>query len=727
MLNKFRPLLSYEFRRFRGKSRLALIFIVCLPLLYAGVYLGANWNLYAHVDKLNVAVINKDKPAEFQGKTIEGGKQFVDTLKATPAFNWVFTDDEDAANEGLRHGKYYMVITVPEDFSSNLVSVAGENPSRAQLRLHRDGSNGFIAGTVMSKADDVLGKTLDNAVSQTYFQALLSNVAQGRNDLVKASDGAKQLDAGLKQVADGVKTMDTSVAAAVKQATDTQGVVDKLKPSLAKIQDGVTTASEGIDQTLAGVGDLSASAGKLAGQASALEVAARPMGTFISTDLPAALANNKSIATLSASIGDAAGGSTVKINQSMGLARDSLDKLVAAHPDLAADSNVVALRKQLDVTTTNTVSIESNVHKIATASAGIDLKLDTTNLKASTDAFAKANKSIADIVAGADQAISKINSGINDTRSGLRDAQSGASAVGTQAADLVGSAGTVIDGVTQLSEGLGRLDTAAPQLSAGASQLATGLDAGVKKIPVLDQDTQQTLSTIMSTPVDTVVQTDNDPGVYGRGMAPMFFSLSLWISCISAFLVVRTLSGRAVTARSATWRSVILGFGPLAAVGTAGGLVMGGGVWLFFGLNPVHSWLFWLLVIVAELSFMSLAYMLRLMLGSPQTAMFLVLLVIQLVAAGGVFPVAMTPSFFQYFSMIAPMRYSVDGFRVAISGGSLGTYWLSIGVLLAWLAVSLVAIFALVRRRKRFRMRDLHPPMVTSSSTADYAFSVRPR
>ena len=219
----------------------------------------------------------------------------------------------------------------------------------------------------------------------------------------------------------------------------------------------------------------------------------------------------------------------------------------------------------------------------------------------------------------------------------------------------------------------------------------------------------------------------HDAKYYGRGLAPMFFSIALWMATVSMFLVIRTISGRALTGRASFLRTTLFGCGPVAVVAVASAMILGFGVWVLLGLDPVHPWLYLLLLVVASLCFTSLAYALRVLLGSPQTAVFLVALIVQLPACGGTFPVSMLNAFYQGLAVISPMRYSVDAFRVAISGGNPAVYWGSVGVLAGILACATVAIGWLIRRRMIFEMRDIHPPMVTSTSTADYAFSVRPR
>ncbi|MCW6932187.1 YhgE/Pip family protein, partial [Escherichia coli] len=109
MLTRFIRLVQFEFRRFKGRSKLGLIFILVIPLLYGGIYLHANWDLYSNTDKIKIAVVSHDRPAMFSGRTVNGGQEFQDTLKKNPRFDWQFLGtDEDRAYQGLRDAEYFM-------------------------------------------------------------------------------------------------------------------------------------------------------------------------------------------------------------------------------------------------------------------------------------------------------------------------------------------------------------------------------------------------------------------------------------------------------------------------------------------------------------------------------------------------------------------------------------------------------------------------------------------
>lgn len=724
----FSRLVQFEFRRFKGLSRIALIFILLIPLLYGGIYLQANWDLYANIDQVKVAVVNHDKPAEFGDRTVNGGDNFVDALKAEPTFDWQFLgQDDEAALEGLRSGEYFMIITVPEDFSTKLVSAGSYEPARAVLQLHRDDANGFVIGTLTGKAEDALAKTLDSTVSETYFNALFVSLHTIKESLDQAADGAGQLDDGLGQAADGVHQLNQAVSKASGNTDSLKAQVALAEKGLDQVGGSIDGVSSALSEVRNGASQVATSGRQVASDVQQIGQAVGPFLDFVKQDLPRLQEQAKNMVKASASLTSPENGNVIKIERQVSGAAEASRSLLAAHPELAKDANFIELTRQLEAARTSSTAITTDVNLIASASGGIDLQLNNAGLNRFAGSVNSALDSAKKDAAAVDAGFAQITKGANDADKSMAGLRAGAQDITKAARQLGNEVPAVINGVLQLSNALGRLDTAMPQLAKGAKQLSDGLDSGAKKIPNLSDQQRENLSRIMASPVDIEQTVDNDAKYYGRGLAPFFFSIALWIACVSTFLVVRTISGRALTGRASPLRIATVGFGPVGLIGIVGAMLMGLGVWALLGLDPVHPGLFVLLLATASLSFMALAYWIRLLMGSPQTAVFLIALILQLPASGGTFPVAMLNDFYQGLAVIAPMRYSVDAFRVAISGGSMTTYWVSLAVLAGILVVSLALTAWLVWRRQIFRMRDLHPPMVTSTSTADYAFSVRPR
>ena len=89
--------------------------IIVIPVIYAGLFLKSMWDPYGNLKDLPVAVVNQDEPVKYEGKTLNIGKDMQDALKNNDSLDFHFVDSE-TAEQGLRDGTYYMVITIPGNF-----------------------------------------------------------------------------------------------------------------------------------------------------------------------------------------------------------------------------------------------------------------------------------------------------------------------------------------------------------------------------------------------------------------------------------------------------------------------------------------------------------------------------------------------------------------------------------------------------------------------------------
>ena len=101
--------------------------VIIIPAIYTTLFLGSMWDPYGNVGKLPVAVVNHDRPAVLDGRTLHIGKDLAEELKGNDSLDFCFPSEEDA-EKGLETGRYYMVITIPEDFSENAAALT-DGPS----------------------------------------------------------------------------------------------------------------------------------------------------------------------------------------------------------------------------------------------------------------------------------------------------------------------------------------------------------------------------------------------------------------------------------------------------------------------------------------------------------------------------------------------------------------------------------------------------------------------
>lgn len=86
-------LARFELKRFRGPlPRLALVFILLIPLLYGCIYLAGNWDPYGRLENVPVAVVNHDVPTVVNDSPVQAGQDFVDSLHRSGTFDFIDTD-----------------------------------------------------------------------------------------------------------------------------------------------------------------------------------------------------------------------------------------------------------------------------------------------------------------------------------------------------------------------------------------------------------------------------------------------------------------------------------------------------------------------------------------------------------------------------------------------------------------------------------------------------------
>ncbi|WP_231920927.1 YhgE/Pip domain-containing protein [Ligilactobacillus acidipiscis] len=292
-----------------------LLGIMFIPFLYSVFFLKSVWDPYGNVDKLPVAVVNDDRPVTFQDKQLDVGDQLVANMKKQDGLEWHFVSAQKA-KEGMSHHKYYMVVTVPKNFSKNAATVLNDKPQKMNLKYQTNDSLNYIGQALTKETAGQLKNKVSKTVSTAYADTMFGVVKQvgagfgkAAKGAVKLSDGSKALSnglttytAGVKNLNDGVMTLHAGVeplSAGIVQLADGSLVLDKglhtytaavsqvnhgaqalragtvpLASGVSQLQNGAQTLSGGINQYTGAVGQLNGGLQKLAGRNSKLQQAA---------------------------------------------------------------------------------------------------------------------------------------------------------------------------------------------------------------------------------------------------------------------------------------------------------------------------------------------------------------------------------------------------------------------------------------------------------------------
>jgi putative membrane protein len=593
-------LAGFELRRFRGRMRLlGLAFLVIVPSLYGSLYLWSNWDTYGELDRIPVAVVNDDKPVTVEGERVDAGSEFVDQLRSQPFLGWRFTDAEDA-RDGLAEGRYYFVITVPEDFSARLTSAAMGTPQRAELQIRLDDANGYIVGIMAETAESEIRAQVNAAAYSAYAETALGDLNQLRKGLVEAGDGADELAKGAKGLQTGAK---------------------ELHDGLGKLDSGAADLESGAKQVADGTREL--------------QGAVNAADTAISGALDRLEAFDTAGNDLS----------------------DQLEALADDNPDLADDPAFEALQQAAD---------------------DLDERLDS----ATGDARGDAQQLVDEIDQLADGA-AQVASGSEELHDGIGDAE----------------------------EGAAELQKGAKQLHTGADELAGRLDDAAQRVPPTDAKERAKMAETLSEPVAIKVSNANPAGEYGRGLAPFFISIALWVFGLVAYLMLRPVAGEAVASRLPAWSVAVGAWLPAAILGAAGAVVLYLVVDIGLGLDPVEPLGMIGMMLLAVAAFTAIDHFLRLTFGVIGDALSLVLLVLQLAAAGGLYPIETAPGLLRAINPLLPMTYSIDAFRILISGGQSSHLWRDVAVLAGLLVVMLALTTWTVARQRVWTLTRLKPEL----------------
>lgn len=685
-----------ELRRISAGTlpKLAIAAFAIIPTLYAGLYLFVNSDPYSRLDQVPAALVVED--------TGDYGQKVAENLLDDGGFGWVETSRAEA-QVGVRSGEYDAALVIGPTFSDDLASSGEFTPQQASITLVTNDANNYLARTI---ADQIVGKVRDSIASEVGTEAaaqFLAGFSDIRSSLEDAESGATELATGTGKLVDGS---------------------DQLVTGSADLATGADTAATGASDLATGAQTLEDGAAALATGASTLKTGADDLDTGLATlktsttDLPAqaqALADGaKQVADGNATIagyGDTAASTAQALVDDLdtireGIAGDLRDQGV---PEEQITTILTALDTARQPITDASTALGEASTSLDTLSAGATQVSDgAAALALSAPTLAQG---IADAATGADAlatGASDLSTGASDLSTGAAELSTGADSLETGTATLSEGAGTLATGVSTLHDGIVSADD-------GAVQLRDGLTSGVGEVPDVDAQTQDATAQNIGNPVVVQNESLTSAGTYGAGLAPFFLSLASWIGAYVLFLLVKPLSRRALAAGRTVWTSVAAALGGWltpALIGVAQAALMFTVTKFALDIQPAYPWFTALFLVLVSATFVAILQALNAWLGAAGQFLGLVLMLTQLVTAGGTFPWQTIPEPLRSLHQFLPMSYGVDGLRHLLYGGSLTNVATDAAVLALFLVGSLVVTTLAARKQRLWTVKTLQPELV---------------
>ncbi|MCD2263708.1 YhgE/Pip domain-containing protein [Dietzia aurantiaca] len=700
MRNAFR-VLGRDLTRIRRapKSWAIIIGLLVLPSLYAWVNIVAFWDPYGNADHIKVAIVNQDEGAstELTGE-VNVGEQVVEQLKTNDQLGWQFMD-HDEAMESVRSGASYAAIVMPPDFSRDLLTITTGDFVQPELEYYTNEK----ANAIAPKITEVGASTLDTQINSNFVATVAKTIAEdaeqagvdaGDRMINSRSETLSALDQALATVQSARMSMtelDSAIGPGVSAVADARRALERVDATIGDVTDAVDDAQGlvnevqrdlvGFSETLTGA--YVSGAANLTGATSRLQESIGQVSGGADTARSALTTAQRDVQAV------------IDANQAL---LGALRPLAAAFPPGAPlKGQMEQVIGQLEAQTVRDQELLGTLRAAQTTASTV-----TDQAAAASEAMSAVGRSSAALHG----VMTGTFPGLNQSMSSLSASVGAFSSALDSQRVLVGEA---VDMLTELESLLGETGTAVASLDGNLQDvqsdlqtLQTDLNAitaadiwdQVSALTSLDPDS---IAGFMTGPV-TVHENDLFPvPAYGSSMAPLFTNLSLWIAgfvlMVLFKLEVDTEDVEGLTVRQAYFGRWLL----FAVMNLIQALLVSIGN-VVIGVQTVNPVIYVATSVFIGLVYMSIIYALAVSFGYIGKGIAVLLVIMQIPGASGIYPIEMMPDFFRSLFPFFPFTYGIDAMRETI-GGFYGLNYLRYMAVLALFAALAFALGIFLRQR----------------------------
>ncbi|HEP6441906.1 TPA: YhgE/Pip domain-containing protein [Streptococcus pyogenes] len=743
------------------KLMITMIGVALVPALYNLSFLGSMWDPYGRVNDLPIAVVNHDKPAKRADKSLTIGNDMVDKMSKSKDLEYHFVSAKQA-QEGLKEGDYYMVITLPEDLSQRAATLLNPEPQKLTVRYQTSKGHGMVAAKMGETAMAKLKESVSQNITKTYTSAVFSSMTDLQSGLKEASAGSQTLASGAKTAQAGSQTLSTNLAALT-------GASQQFQQGTGRLTSGLTTYTDGVNQVKNGLGTLSTDIPNYLNGVSRLSQGASQLNQGLSqltqattlsdekakgiqslivglpvlnqgiqqlnTELSTLQPPNLNADELGNSLGAIAQAAKQVIAEETAAQNEELSALQATsvYQSLTAEQQgeLAAALSQSDKSQTVSAAqtILSSVQTLSTSLQSLSQEDQSKQLEQLKEAVAQIANQSNQALPGASSALTELSTGLakvngslnqqvlpgsNQLTTGLAQLNRYNTAIGSGVIKLSegtnalsSKSGELLDGSHQLSEGATKLADSSSQLSQGGHQLTSGLtelSTGLSTLNGSLAKASQQLSLVSVT--DKNAKAVAKPLVLNEkdkdGVKTNGIGMAPYMIAVS--LMVVALSTNVIFANSLSGRPVKDKWDWAKQKFVINGFISTmGSIVLYLaiqllGFEARYGMETLGFIMLSGWTFMALVTALVGWDDRYGSFASLVMLLLQVGSSGGSYPIELSGAFFQKLHPFLPMTYVVSGLRQTISLS--GHIGVEVKVLTGFLLAFMVLALLIYRPKK---------------------------
>lgn len=651
---------------FKNYGALIVVIALCiLPSLYAWFNIKASWDPYAEsaTSGIKIGVVNKDLGATLNGKEVNLGNDVVDELKDNKQMGWQFVSEEEAT-KNVEEGKYYAMITIPEDFSKSLTSIITQDVEKGNIIYTVNEKINAIAPKLTDKGASAIQEKVSKAVVETASNAIFG---VGKELGTELENQLPRLNNVYNQLLE-VQSQFSNINDVVNLAGDG---ADKLKTLISDIQDDIPLITETLENS-------------------------QKLGTNLEEFLSTSKSNLNNIAPVIKNDIKILNEIANEISTNTSALIDAINSGSEYAPEIV--DSILEKLNSINKSTESLIGILETMNKFNPGKFD-DVISTLTNVQGAINKSITALNTVKDSIAnGGKPDLSLLNNVIsftNDVSNITNDLYNNfdtniTNKINTIFDDAYTVADNVVSVLKEAQDKLPQVTDIMNTVYEGADKGIEGIDFVRAKLPEAENllndliskigsindsaDIQEIIdylksdvdirSDFLSNPVNIIEDKLFPMGNYGTGMTPFYTVLSLWVGLLLLASMLTVEAKGEYSAASQYFGKMFL-FMTIAIIQAV--IVSLGDLYVLkiYCVNPA---LFVLSSVFTSIIFTFILYSLCSVLGNVGKVLGIVLLVLQIGGSGGTFPIQLTPKFFQAINPFLPFTYAISLSREAIGG-----------------------------------------------------------
>ncbi|MHA3684926.1 YhgE/Pip family protein [Leucobacter sp. HY1908] len=675
--------------------------VVVLPSFFGWFNVLSSWDPFSNVKNLKVAVANADEgyESELFPMRVNVGDQVIANLRANNDLNWVFASEEEAI-EGTKAGDYYATLVLPPSFSRDMMTFLSPGAEPAKILYYSNEKENALAPEITNEAATEVSTTINQTFTKTLNEVGLALITS----LAKEAD-SEQSRAALGRL----ETSTTAAANAFASSADTLELFSGL---IGTSQSLVSSAASLADASVQAVTDASGVIGTGASAAQSLQAVLGTANTSISGALEATAASYQTLIDELSALDDSFAVQAQDTATLLTAAAGQVSNQIASYTALRTDLQAVADASSDQALKTALGEVDSHLDNAIKKQQLLEKRLEdgAANLETTAAGMGDTQDEVIKLATDARTALNSAHTAydenlrpkLDDLGASLTLVNGGFEAISS---DLVSASETLSGGSTSLLGFLEQAEKTTADISKDLRQVSERLTklASALNAASVSGDLSEVLSLIGNSPSLFAGELTTPVGLeriavfkvdtFGAQMAPFYTVLGLWVGALLLSVLIRTdvVYNSLASSTPFTKTQEYFGrYGIFAVLAFFQSSLLFLGLMGFVGVRPAHPLLLLLAGWVMSFVFSLITYTLVLSFGEAGKALAVFLLVVQISAGGGAYPLAVLPQWFQNISPWLPVSHATNAVRAAIAGIYEGDYWQDIGMLALFLVPTLL-------------------------------------